>query len=119
MSSKFLNLTVSASSLRNNGMSGNDYEFAVSQVEQLKQRLQLANNKVKYGTLVSPATGYVQAVDYSEKEMVNAGTSVVTIMDMNHLEIECDISRQHYENIKTIQISLAFCLMATNTQFNL
>lgn len=84
----------------NNGISGNDYELAVSQVEQLKQRLQLANNKVKYGTLVSPATGYVQAVDYSEKEMVNAGTSVVTIMDMNHLEIECDISRQHYENIK-------------------
>ena len=59
-------------------ISANDYEKAVSGLKQLGVQLQVNKNKLDYTKLYAPTNGYVQSVNFSPAEMVNAGTALFT-----------------------------------------
>jgi len=55
-------------------LTGNDYEKAVSGLEQLRIQLQNAKNQLSYTSLRAPVDGTIQKVNFEPSEMVNAGT---------------------------------------------
>ena len=54
-------------------VSVNDYEKAVAGLRQLAVQLQISRNKLDYTRLCAPRDGYVQAINFDEAEMVDAG----------------------------------------------
>ena len=77
-------------------VSANDYEKAIAGLKQLGAQLQANKNKLNYTRLYAPTDGYVQAVNFSRSEMVDAGTSVFQIMDVSHFEVVTDIPVSEY-----------------------
>ena len=77
-------------------ISANDYEKAVARLRQLKVQLQVNRNKLDYTRLHVPVSGYIQSVNFEPAEMVDAGTPVVTLLDMDRLEVELDIPVELY-----------------------
>ena len=77
-------------------LSDNDYEKAVAGLLQVKVQLQTALNKLEYTRLEAPVDGYVQRVNFDLSEMVNAGTPVITLLDMNGMEVKIDIPDELY-----------------------
>ena len=78
-------------------VSENDYEKAVAGLRQLKAQLQLNQNKLDYTKLYAPLSGYIQSVNFEPAEMVDAGTPLVTLLDINRLEVELDIPVEVYQ----------------------
>lgn len=78
-------------------LSANDYEKAEAGLRQLQVQLQGNRNKVAYTRLYAPADGYVQAVNFSPSEMVDAGTAVMTLMDVSQMEVVADIPAEIYQ----------------------
>lgn len=74
-----------------NGMSGNDYEKALAGLEQLRIQLEQCKLNRAYTVLKAPVSGYIQQVNFRAGEMIGAGTAVVTLLDVNHFEVEADI----------------------------
>lgn len=72
-------------------VSANDYEKAVAGLRQLGVQLQANKNKLDYTKLYAPTDGYVQAVNFSPAEMVDAGTALFTLLDVSHMEVVADI----------------------------
>jgi len=81
---------------RRNNITDNDYEKAVAGLEQLKAQLESNRNTVNYTQLHSPISGYIQAVHFEKAEMVNTGTAVVTLVDVNNIEIESELPASVY-----------------------
>lgn len=79
-------------------VSANDYEKAVAGLGQLGVQLQVNRNKLEYTKLYSPVSGYVQAVNFSASELVDAGTSVFTIMDVSRRQVVVDIPAGEYRS---------------------
>lgn len=77
-------------------ISVNDYEKAVAGLKQLGVELQANKNKLDYTKLYAPTDGYVQAVNFSPAEMVDAGTSLFTLLDVSHMEVVADIPAAEY-----------------------
>lgn len=77
-------------------VSANDYEKAIAGLKLLGVQLQTNKNKLKYTRLYAPTDGYIQAVNFSQSEMVDAGTSVFQIMDVSHFEVITDIPIGEY-----------------------
>jgi RND family efflux transporter MFP subunit len=77
-------------------VSPNDYEKAVAGLRQLGVQLQVNKNKLNYTRLYAPADGYVQAVNFSPAEMVDAGTPVFTLLDVSRMEVVADIPVAEY-----------------------
>lgn len=77
-------------------ISGNDYEKATSGLEQVEVNLENNRNKVAYTRLYAPASGIVQAVNFEEMEMVNAGTPVFNIIYTQGLQVEVNIPTSTY-----------------------
>ena len=65
-------------------VSVNDYEKAVAGLRQLGVQLQVNKNKLDYTKLYAPIDGYVQSVNFSPAEMVDAGTALFTLLDMSY-----------------------------------
>ena len=80
-------------------VSENDYEKAVAGLRQLKAQLQLNQNKLDYTKLYAPLSGYIQSVNFEPAEMVDAGTPLVTLLDINRLEVELDIPVEVYQPV--------------------
>lgn len=78
-------------------LSGNDYEKAVSGLEQLGVQLQVNKNKLAYTRLYAPQSGIVKTVNFERAEMVNAGTPVFTLLDVGRLEVEVSIPHHVYQ----------------------
>lgn len=78
------------------GISGNDYEKAVSGLEQLGVQLQSNRNKLSYTRLYAPQSGYIKNRNFEPAEMVNAGTSVFTLLDNSRQEVELSIPVEMY-----------------------
>lgn len=79
-----------------NGLSGNDYEKALAAFKQIGIQLEQNRNKVEYTYLYAPVSGYIQDVNFNESEMVNAGSAVFTLLDVNRFEVEADIPASFY-----------------------
>lgn len=79
-------------------MSDNDYEKAVSGLNQLQIQLQLEENKLGYCRLYSPSAGIVTKVNFENSEMVDAGTPVIELMDNSSLEAIVDLPLRIYSH---------------------
>lgn len=88
-------------------MSANDYEKAVAGLQQLGVQLKANKNKLAYTRLLSPASGIVEAVNFSAGEMVDAGTGVFTLLDVSQKSVIVDIPVSVY--LKREDISEIFC----------
>lgn len=77
-------------------ISANDYEKALSGLNQLDVQLQLNRNKLDYTRLYAPADAIVKDVNFEYREMVDAGTAVFTMLDVNTLEVEASIPYDLY-----------------------
>ena len=77
-------------------VSANDYEKAVAGLRQLGVQLQVNKNKLDYTKLYAPTDGYVQSVNFSPAEMVDAGTALFTLLDVSHMEVVADIPVGEY-----------------------
>lgn len=73
------------------GMSANEYEKAQAGLAQLETQLQANKNKLSYTQLYAPTNGYIQSVNFSKAEMVDAGTAVFTILDDTGMKVEFDV----------------------------
>jgi RND family efflux transporter MFP subunit len=76
---------------RRNSIAGNDYEKAVAGLQALGVLLQSHKNTVEYTVLRAPLSGYVQSVNYKASEMVDAGMTVVSLIDLSSVSVETDI----------------------------
>ncbi len=72
-------------------LSDNDYEKARAGLEQLRIQLQTNKNKLDYTRLYAPVDGIIDKVNFDKAEMVNAGTPVVTLLDVSGREVEVDV----------------------------
>lgn len=88
-------------------LSANDYEKAVSGLKQLGVQLQVNKNKVEYTTLHSPVSGVVKSVGREIGEMVDAGTTVFTLLDLGAMEVELSVPYGVY--MKRNEIDGAYC----------
>lgn len=77
-------------------VSANDYEKAVAGLKQLGVQLEVNKNKLGYTKLYAPTDGYVQRVNFSPAEMVDAGTALFTLMDVSRMEVVADIPVSDY-----------------------
>lgn len=77
-------------------ISANDYEKAVAGLKRLGVELQANKNKLDYTKLYAPTDGYVQSVNFSPAEMVDAGTAVFTLLDVSQMEAAADIPVSEY-----------------------
>ncbi len=90
-------------------ISGNDYDKAVSGLEQLKVQLDANTNKLDYCKLHSPVSGYVRSVNFSVGEMVGAGTPLVDIINSGDMSVAADVSSAVYD--RRGEISSVFCVL--------
>lgn len=81
---------------RSKSVSVNDYEKAVSGLQQLKVQLQVNRNKLDYTRLYAPTDGYVQSVNFAPAEMVDAGTPVINLLDVHRIEVETELPADVY-----------------------
>lgn len=81
---------------RSKSISVNDYEKAQAGLKQLKVQLQVNRNKLDYTSLYAPTDGYVQSVNFSPAEMVDAGTPVINLVDVRRLEVVTDLPADIY-----------------------
>lgn len=77
-------------------LSENDYEKARAGLRQLAVQLQSNKNKLDYTRLYAPVNGYVQSVNFDPAEMVDAGTPVISLLDVNSMEVYADIPADLY-----------------------
>ncbi len=76
---------------KQNSLSANDFEKAVSGLQQLRIQLQAQKNKLNYTKLYAPVDGYVNRINFEKAEMVDAGTPLISLLDVSHLEVVVDI----------------------------
>jgi RND family efflux transporter MFP subunit len=77
-------------------VSANDFEKASAGLRQLGVQLQANRNKLDYTKLYAPTDGYIQTVNFSPAEMVDAGTALFTLLDVSRLEVEVSIPASEY-----------------------
>lgn len=77
-------------------VSANEYEKAEAGLRQLGVQLQVNKNKLAYTKLYAPVSGYVKSVNFAKSEMVDAGTPVISMMDVSGLEVQADIAASEY-----------------------
>ena len=86
-----------------NSISKNEYEKATAGLEQAAADLQAKKNQLQYTKLYSPTSGYVQRIDSHVGEMVNAGSTVVSLIDVERMEVEVELPYNIYhqrDNLK-------------------
>lgn len=81
---------------RERSISANDYEKAIAGLEQLAIQLEANKNKLTYTKLYAPTNGYVNKINFSPAEMVDAGTGVFELLDVSQLEVSLDIPASLY-----------------------
>ena len=75
----------------------------VQYVKQLGVQLQVNKNKLDYTRLCAPVSGYVREVNFDEAEMVNAGTPVISLLDVGGMEVELDVPATVYRRQADIE----------------
>lgn len=93
-------------------VSDNDYEKAIAGEEQLRVQLQTNQNKLDYTRLYAPVAGYVQSVNFSKAEMVDAGTAVITLLDVHRMEVEVNLPLSLYK--KRDQFGEIYCCLTSD-----
>ncbi|MCH5242632.1 MAG: efflux RND transporter periplasmic adaptor subunit [Muribaculaceae bacterium] len=76
----------------------NDYEKFCTGYEQMRLQLEMAQRKLDYTRLYSPADGYISTKYLNVGELVGAGTPVFNIIDDTHLNAIVDLPVGVYLN---------------------
>lgn len=92
-----------------NSLAGNDFEKAVSGLEQSRIQLQNAKNQLSYTRLTAPVDGTIQKVNFEPSEMVNAGLPVMDLVDTRSMEVEVNIPVEMYRLLDSS--TEAFCMV--------
>ena len=74
----------------------NDYEKAIAGEKMLRLQLNHALNQLNDTRLTAPFNGYIHSVRYTAGEMVNAGMTIATMMDMQSYQVEVDLPLSVY-----------------------
>jgi RND family efflux transporter MFP subunit len=77
-------------------LSDNDYDKAVSGLEQMTAKYDAAKNALSDTKLRAPFDGYIQKKLHKEGEIVSAGMPVFTIVSMENPEVEINIPSNVY-----------------------
>ena len=72
-------------------VSDNDYEKAVAGEKMLSMQLKHANDQLNDTKLYAPFSGYIQSVKYEERELVNTGMTVATLLDVKSYSIDVEL----------------------------
>lgn len=92
-----------------NSLPGNDYEKAVSGLQQLRIQLQNAQNQLSYTQLRAPVSGTIQKVNFDPSEMVSAGLPVMDLVDTHRMEVEINIPAEIYRQLA--HTTEAYCML--------
>jgi len=76
---------------KRNSLPANDFEKAKMGLNALGIQLQANKNTIEYTVLRSPVSGYIQSVNYSGSELVNAGMAIVSLIDVSAVSIETEL----------------------------
>jgi HlyD family secretion protein len=77
-----------------------DIEDARAQAEQARASLKLTETQLSYATLYSPISGVVLVKSGEAGEVVNPGTSIVTLADIDHVWLKAYISETDLGKVK-------------------
>jgi HlyD family secretion protein len=77
-----------------------DIEDARAQVEQARASLKLTETQLSYTILYSPISGVVLVKSGEVGEVVNPGTSIVTLADIDHVWLKAYISETDLSKVK-------------------
>lgn len=93
-----------------NSLPGNDYEKATSGLEQVRIKLQNAQNQLSYTRLTAPVDGTIQKLNFEASEMVNAGMPVMDLLDTRSVEVEVNFPSDVYRLLGNT--TEAYCISA-------
>lgn len=74
----------------------NDYDKAVSGLQQITAKYEAHKNAWKDTRLLAPFDGYVQKKYFDEHETVNAGLPILSFINNSYFEVEIDIPSSDY-----------------------
>lgn len=78
-------------------VSKNEYEKATAGLDLAAADLQAKKNQLQYTRLYSPVSGYVQQLSSHVGEFVNAGSAVVSLIDVGRMEVEVELPYSIYQ----------------------
>lgn len=79
-----------------NGISDNEYDKAISGEQMIKAKLEAINNQLKDTKLRAPFSGYIQTINFDNYEMVDAGMSIASMIDISNYIVETYIPTSLY-----------------------
>ncbi|OPL11369.1 MAG: hypothetical protein AVO39_05895 [delta proteobacterium MLS_D] len=79
-----------------NNITESEYEKAIAGETQIRAKFRSAENALRDTRLTAPFDGYVQALYVSEQEMVDAGTLIVSLVDVSTLVVETNVPPAFY-----------------------
>lgn len=92
----------------------NDYEKAISGEKTTESLFNAAKNRLQDTQLKAPITGIVQSVDMGVNSYVLPGMSIITIVDISHLEVETNISATLFLEQKNFSKFIGLSELFTN-----
>lgn len=69
----------------------NEYDKAVSGLKMAESKLEHARQQLNDTRLVAPVSGYIQRVNFSQNELVDAGMPVLSLLDVSQYQVEVDV----------------------------
>lgn len=69
----------------------NDFEKMKAGKEMIEAKLKNANDQLNDTKLYAPFSGYITKVNFKEGELVNHGTPIASLIDVNVLKVEIDV----------------------------
>lgn len=93
-----------------NSLAGNDYEKAVTGLEELRIQLQNAKNILSYTSLRAPVDGTIQKVHFEPSEMVSSGMPIMDLIDTRMMEVEINVPAEVYRLLA--HTTDAYCMAA-------
>lgn len=76
---------------RRQSVSSSDYEKAVAGLRMVESQLNHARNQLNDTRLTAPVSGYIQKINFSPKELIDAGMPLGTLLDVSEFHVEADI----------------------------
>jgi len=77
-------------------VAGNDYDKAISGIRLVSAKLKNAEDQLNDTRLQAPFAGYVEKINFSEGEIVDAGMPIASLIDVSQFEVDVDIPVSFY-----------------------
>ncbi len=74
----------------------NEYDKAVSGLKMVESKLEHARQQLNDTRLVAPVSGYIQRINFSQNELVDAGIPVLSLLDVSRYQVEVDVPASVY-----------------------